>query len=209
MPRRRKSNKLNAKKEKALNSVAKFMDDEAEEDEPELKEKQTTFSMATPAVSPDSKLQHSKMSKVPRAKKAARFEPHIRAAPDFGHHPRWGESAEELNASINFKTPNGQDACGNILYPRENNNNKMPVKEDNMVAEMISRMTPSIRSNFNQVDQEASKEDNMVAEMISRMTPSIRSNFDQVDQEASKPSSVLPTKRPMESIDDKDARLHV
>jgi hypothetical protein len=74
-----------------------------------------------------------------------------------------------------------------------------------MVAEMISRMTPSIRSNFNQVDQEASKEDNMVAEMISRMTPSIRSNFNQVDQEASKPSSVLPTKRPMESIDDKDA----
>jgi hypothetical protein len=180
MARRRKSNRLSAKKEKAPNSVTKFMDDEAEEDKPELKEKQTTFSMATPAVTPDSKLQHSKISKVPRpsrpAKKAARFEPHILATPDFGHHPRYGENKDELIASINFKTPDGQDAYGNILYPGENNDFKMPAKEDALV--------PSA--------------DEVPA------TPHI---FDpnQVNQEASKPSSVLPTKRPMKSIDDKDA----
>ena len=180
MPGRRKSNKVNAKKEKAPNSVAKFMDDEAEEDKPELKEKQTTFSMATPAVTPDSKLQHSKISKVPRAsrpaKKAARFEPHILATPNFGHHPKWGESTDELNASINFKTPDGQDAYGNILHPRENNNKKMPAKEDNLVASA----------------------DEVPA------TPHVF-HPNQVDQEASKPSSVLPTKRSVESIDDKDA----
>jgi hypothetical protein len=32
----------------------------------------------------------------------------------------WGETPEELRASINFEMPDGQDACGNKINPGEN-----------------------------------------------------------------------------------------
>ena len=35
-------------------------------------------------------------------------------------HPRWGETDEELRASINFETPDDEDAYGNKLSPVEN-----------------------------------------------------------------------------------------
>jgi hypothetical protein len=52
--------------------------------------------------------------------KAASFKPRLTSTPAFGHHPKWGETPEELSASINFETPEDQDAYGNKLDPVEN-----------------------------------------------------------------------------------------
>jgi len=54
------------------------------------------------------------------SRKAASFEPHITGTPDFGHHPKWGETPEELRASINFETPDDEDAYGNKLKAGDN-----------------------------------------------------------------------------------------
>jgi hypothetical protein len=186
MPRR-KSERLirsrDANENKASNSpsVLKFVDDEAEEDKPQLKEKQTTFSMALPAVTPDAKIQHSRTSKVspPRRppKKTARItRPRILATPEFGHHPMWGETPEELQASINFVTPRNQDAYGNMLDPDANNDKKMPA----------NTKTGALLDN--------NGSGNIVAANSSLFVGD-------VNQQASKPASALSTVLPVKSVD--------
>ena len=58
------------------------------------------------------------------------------------HHPRWGETDEELRASVNFETPDDEDAYGNKRGPVENlarvfenNYNKLYAAVDEMTGE--------------------------------------------------------------------------
>ena len=138
--------------------------------------------MALPMVTPDSKRQYPKTSKIPPAqrpteKAAGETVPRILAAPKFGHYPRWGETPEELRASMNFETPDGQDAYGNMLNPSENNDKKMPAKTDTLV------------------DTDSSAE---------KASTNINRFVNKVNQEASKPASVRPTQRLMKNIDCND-----
>ena len=167
----------------------KFIDDEAEEDKLPQKEKQTTFSMAVPPVTPDKKLPYSKTSNVSgpcsHKKKAARLEPHITSTPDFGHHPKWGETPEELRACINFETPDGQDALGNILDLGDNNNTKIVAKAQVNSDHSEEKVNEEPSEPKAQVNSDHSKE--------------------KVNEEASEPISILLAKRPLQNIDSNDA----
>lgn len=114
--------------------LAKYIDDETEEEKPSPKEKQTNFSMAVPAVTPDSKRQRSKKSKPAPLEN---LKERIHAGYSFGEYPKWGETPEELSASINFETPEGQDSYGNILEQTKNKDKKMaarvPIKDKTLV----------------------------------------------------------------------------
>jgi hypothetical protein len=118
-------NKEEGKEGKEIGIVELVLDEESDDDLPDLSPKTDSdkdadcagkllFLFNCVCVPTDIQEPHNVFLLLPTAAAA------VAAAPKFGHHPMWGETQEELQASVNFETPDGQDACGNKLNPGKN-----------------------------------------------------------------------------------------
>jgi hypothetical protein len=124
-PRRtgKTGNKEEGKEGKKMGIVESALDEESEDDLPDLGPKTDSDKDADFAgkllswfnfVRTDIQEPHNVLLLLPTTAAA------LPAAPKLGHHLMWGETQEELRASVNFEKLDGQDACGNKLNEGKN-----------------------------------------------------------------------------------------